>query len=120
MRQPKHMLKLVSCWLTLSVSQTIASEVISQDGLPPLAKPGEGPILLAEQIFTIEHKPTKECHALTIVETPTGLVAARFAGTREKDPYVDRPDASGLLPKKQSIQQSSPKLRSSRATPLQF
>ena len=114
------MLKLVSCWLTLSVSQTIASEVISQDGLPPLAKPGEGPILLAEQIFTIEHKPTKECHALTIVETPTGLVAAWFAGTREKDPYVDRPNASGLLPKKRSIQQSSPKLGSSRATPLQF
>ncbi|QXD31442.1 hypothetical protein [Candidatus Pelagisphaera phototrophica] len=76
MRQPKHMLKLVSCWLTLSVSQTIASEVISQDGLPPLAKPSEGPILLAEQIFPIELKPTKECHASTIVETPTGLVAA--------------------------------------------
>ena len=76
MRQPKHMLKLVSCWMTLSVSQTIASEVISQDGLPPLAKPGEGPILLAEQIFPIELKPTRECHASTIVETPTGLVAA--------------------------------------------
>ena len=82
------MLKLVSCWLTLSVSQTIASEVISQDELPPLAQPGKGPILLAEQIFPIEHKPTKECHSSTIVETPSGLVAAWFAGTREKDPDV--------------------------------
>ncbi len=51
MRQPQHILKLVFCWLTLPVSQTIASEVISQDELPPLAQPGKGPIVLAEQIF---------------------------------------------------------------------
>lgn len=88
MRHPKHIFKLVSCWLTLSVSQTIASEVISQDELPPLAQPGKGPIVLAEQIFPIEYKPTKECHSSTIVETPSGLVAAWFAGTREKDPDV--------------------------------
>lgn len=56
--------------------------------LPPLAEVGQGGVLVAEQVFSIADKPTKECHASTIVETPTGLVAAWFAGTREKDPDV--------------------------------
>lgn len=55
---------------------------------PPLAEPGEGALVRAEQIFPLEQKPTKECHASTIADTPTGLVAAWFAGTREKDPDV--------------------------------
>ncbi len=61
---------------------------IPQDNLPPPIEPGKGPLILAEQIFAIENKPTKECHASTIVETQNGLVAAWFAGTREKDPDV--------------------------------
>ncbi len=55
---------------------------------PPLTQLGQNGLMLAEQIFPIENKPTKECHASTIVETPTGLVAAWFAGTRERDPDV--------------------------------
>ena len=62
--------------------------VAQQYDLPPLAKVGDGGVIEAEQIFDIANKPTKECHASTIVETPTGLVAAWFAGTREKDPDV--------------------------------
>src|SRR5262245_22002257 len=38
-------------------------------------------IVLAEHIFN--DKPTKECHASTIVETPAGLVAAWFGGAEE-------------------------------------
>ncbi|MDA0349536.1 MAG: exo-alpha-sialidase [Verrucomicrobia bacterium] len=56
--------------------------------IPPLAQSGKGAVVKSELIFSIENKPTKECHASTIVETPTGLVAAWFAGTREKDPDV--------------------------------
>lgn len=56
--------------------------------LPPVAEVGTSGIVSAEQIFPIAEKPTKECHASTIEETPTGLVAAWFAGTREKDPDV--------------------------------
>jgi predicted neuraminidase len=56
--------------------------------LPPPEKEGLGALISAEQIFEITSKPTKECHASTIVETPSGLVAAWFAGTREKDPDV--------------------------------
>jgi len=55
---------------------------------PPGAKLGEGAIERAEKIFSIANKPTKECHASTIEETPTGLVCAWFAGTRERDPDV--------------------------------
>jgi len=39
-------------------------------------------------IFSLEKKPTPECHASTIAETPSGLVAAWFGGTREKHPDV--------------------------------
>ena len=56
--------------------------------LPSVAKVGSGALISAEQIFSIANKPTKECHASSIVETPSGLVVAWFGGTREKDPDV--------------------------------
>lgn len=52
--------------------------------LPAPAKSGEGACLSATLIYPLEDRPTPQCHASTIVETPTGLVAAWFAGTREK------------------------------------
>ncbi len=51
--------------------------------LPPLAKPGQGAYLKGEFIFPLDNRPTRECHASTIVETPSGLVAAWFGGKRE-------------------------------------
>ena len=56
--------------------------------IPPVAVAGRGALISSEMIFDIADKPTKECHASTIVETPTGLVAAWFAGTKERDPDV--------------------------------
>jgi predicted neuraminidase len=47
------------------------------------AEPG---VVTSEFIFT--KAPFPECHASTIEETKHGLVAAWFAGTREKDPDV--------------------------------
>jgi predicted neuraminidase len=38
--------------------------------------------------FVSTHPPTAQCHAGTIVETPTGLVAAWFGGRHERDPGV--------------------------------
>jgi predicted neuraminidase len=43
-------------------------------------------IVKAEFIF--EHAPFRECHASTIVETKSGLVAAWFGGTKEANPDV--------------------------------
>lgn len=38
--------------------------------------------------FIFEKAPYPECHASTIAETPTGLVAAWFGGTKERNPDV--------------------------------
>jgi len=38
--------------------------------------------------FIFERAPFAQCHASTIAETPSGLVAAWFGGTREKHPDV--------------------------------
>lgn len=43
-------------------------------------------VVSAEFIST--HPPTAQCHAGTMVETPTGLVAAWFGGKQERDPSV--------------------------------
>jgi predicted neuraminidase len=56
--------------------------------IPPLAKPGEGAYLKGELIYPLDDKPTPQCHASTIVETPSGLVVAFFAGTHERNPDV--------------------------------
>jgi predicted neuraminidase len=51
-----------------------------------LAQAGPSPILKSELIY--ERAPFPSAHASTIVETPEGLVAAWFGGTRERDPDV--------------------------------
>lgn len=56
--------------------------------LPPLEKVGEGALIHSELIYPLDNKPTPQVHASTVVETPTGLVAAFFAGTHEKNPDV--------------------------------
>jgi predicted neuraminidase len=44
---------------------------------------------MIEDEFIYDAAPFPECHAATIVETPKGLVAAFFGGTREKNPDVE-------------------------------
>lgn len=56
--------------------------------LPPKAIPGEGGYIHGELIYPLDNRPTPQVHASTIVETPSGMVAAFFAGTREKHPDV--------------------------------
>ena len=55
------------------------------------------PIVRSEFVF--ERAPFPESHASTIVETPDGLVAAWFGGTKERNPdvgiWVSRHDGSG-------------------------
>ncbi len=43
---------------------------------------------LVHEGFIYETAPFPECHASTLVETPRGLVAAWFGGTKEKNPDV--------------------------------
>lgn len=65
-----------------------ANDITGKYYLPPLATPGEGAYLSGELIYPLDNRPTPSCHASTIVETPTGLVVAFFAGTHEKNPDV--------------------------------
>jgi predicted neuraminidase len=85
------MVSMLSC-ASKSTVDTASTDVSSEQPnditgkffLPPLAKPGEGAYVHGELIYPLDDKPTPECHASTIVETPSGFVSAFFAGTREK------------------------------------
>ncbi|MEI9808024.1 MAG: sialidase family protein [Bacteroidota bacterium] len=49
-----------------------------------MAKTGEGALLKSEFIYSLDNKPTPQCHASTIAEIPAGFVVAFFAGTHER------------------------------------
>jgi len=67
--------------------------------LPPLSEPGQGAYVAGGLIYPLDDKPTPQCHASTIEETPQGLVAAWFGGQHEKNPdvgiWVSRQTADG-------------------------
>jgi len=65
-----------------------ANDITGKYVLPPLAMPGEGAYIKGELIYPLDNKPTPQCHASTIVETPSGMVSAFFAGTHERNPDV--------------------------------
>lgn len=67
----------------ISILLCVAGFVAAAE-LPPLATPGKGALLSTDLIYSLEDRPTPQCHASTIAETSAGLVAAWFAGTREK------------------------------------
>ena len=52
--------------------------------LSDIARPQVAGYISGDLIYSLENKPTPQCHASTIVETPSGMVAAWFAGTHEK------------------------------------
>ena len=56
--------------------------------LPEPVTSGSAGYVKGNLIFEMDDRPTPQCHASTIVETPSGMVAAWFGGTREKDPDV--------------------------------
>ncbi|MCC5936325.1 MAG: exo-alpha-sialidase [Lunatimonas sp.] len=65
-----------------------ANDITGNFYLPPLVTPGESGYLSGELIYRLDNKPTPQVHASTIVETPSGMVTAFFAGTHEKHPDV--------------------------------
>ncbi|MGI9455164.1 MAG: sialidase family protein [Aeoliella sp.] len=70
--------------------------------VPPVAQPGTGAYLAGELIYELGGWPTPRCHASTIVETRSGLVAAWFGGTDEGDSdvgiWVSRQEGQKWLP----------------------
>jgi predicted neuraminidase len=65
-----------------------SAAAVAEVQLPDVSKPGSGAVVSSELIYQLEGRQTPQCHASTIVETPTGLVSAWFGGTRESDPDV--------------------------------
>jgi predicted neuraminidase len=74
---------LVRCVLAVWLCQLGGTAGAEQVEIPPLAEPDGKAYLSAELVYPLDNRPTPECHASTIVETPQGLVAAWFGGTRE-------------------------------------
>jgi len=63
-------------------------KVAGRVDLPPKVDSTDAAYVSGELLFPLDNKPTPECHASTIVETPEGLLVAFFAGTYEKHPDV--------------------------------
>ena len=86
-------------WMIGALIALVHPLVLAAADLPPLAQPGHGGYLKSELIYALDDKPTPQCHASTLVETPTGLVAAWFGGKHEKNPdvgiWVARQTATG-------------------------
>ena len=82
----------------LALTAFVTSNFLFAVDLPPVAKPGEGAYLSGELIYSLEDKPTPQCHASTIAQTKTGMVAAWFGGKHEKNSdvgiWVSRHDGS--------------------------
>lgn len=51
-------------------------------------QPEHPAILVQEFIYAPQNRPTPQCHASTLAETPTGIVASWFGGTHEKNEDV--------------------------------
>jgi predicted neuraminidase len=77
--------------LAAAVSFLVVACVVTrlggEDGFqkPPKAEPGVGAVVSAEFVYPLEGRQTPQCHASTIAETSTGLVAAWFGGKHEKN-----------------------------------
>jgi len=74
--------------LVILPSWKIWGQQINANDLPEVADVGTSGLLKSQLIFSVDNKPTPECHASTIVETDEGLLAAWFGGTHEKHPDV--------------------------------
>jgi len=70
------------------VGCTMAGPEKGEIEMPAVAEPGENGYLKGELIYSLDNKPTPECHASTIAETRSGLIAAWFAGAHESNADV--------------------------------
>ena len=85
----KYTFLLFAITLGLSAQkQQKPNDVTGKFFIPPLEKVGEGALLKRDFIYELNSRPEASAHASTIVETPSGLVAAFFAGPHENHPDV--------------------------------
>jgi len=77
----------LNIWICAGCTNVPKTEM-EDSTIPDVVKTGETGVLMQELIYPLESRPTPQCHASTIEETSTGLVAAWFGGTGEKQPDV--------------------------------
>jgi predicted neuraminidase len=74
--------------LIMTSSFVLAWDIGLAEELPPVATTDTAGYLSGELIYELDSRQTPECHASTIVEISSGLVAAWFGGKHEKNPDV--------------------------------
>jgi predicted neuraminidase len=87
MRTTSQRIIIIAISVTLA-GCTVAAPEKGETEMPAVAQPGENGYIKGELIYSLGNRPTPSCHASTIVETKSGLVAAWFAGTHENNPDV--------------------------------
>jgi predicted neuraminidase len=86
-----RMKKILILLILMIVWTSSAASTSALDPVAVLAAPtkvGTHGLVSSQFIYPLEGRQTPECHASTIVSTPTGLVAAWFGGKHEKNPDV--------------------------------
>src|SRR5690606_37893699 len=79
---------LIACSGNPEKRGSVPNDLTGKFHLPAIADSGHRAYIKSELLYPLTNKPTPECHASTIVETPAGLVTAFFAGTYERHPDV--------------------------------
>ena len=74
------------CFLLMLGAPLRAQQDVSM--LPEPAQAGENGYVKGALIYALEGRPTPECHASTLVETPSGILAAWFGGSHERNKDV--------------------------------
>lgn len=75
-------------FLTIAAIMTLISSVTAQEEhFSPDTTPSHPALIKQEFVYT--EAPFPQCHASTITPTKSGLLAAWFGGTREKNPDVE-------------------------------
>lgn len=72
---------------TIGCLIVLTGSLKAQD-IPKLSKVGQGAFSSAELIYSLDNRPTPQCHASTIEEIDGGFIAAWFGGTHEKNQDV--------------------------------
>ena len=76
----------MSAWILAIVASLLPIDGAAPSGAQNVRPPADPAIVKSEFIY--ETAPTPQCHASTIVETPSGLVASWFGGEHERHPQV--------------------------------
>ena len=73
------------CQFAIVLMVALGTWQLTAQKIPEPAKSGDPGFLSAELIYTLDKKPTPQCHASTIVELGDGLMAAWFGGSHERN-----------------------------------